>query len=142
MRRLACVGMLTLLAGCMTSPVTERTATPVPDERAWGYQQAVPGGATVAVMRDAGAFGSGCYFGVFVNGEAAARIAPGEIVRFQLKAGEHLIGMGGDPAGRALCSLDGVPFKEVQATLSPGQTRKYRLSGDMGAGFSISPTSF
>lgn len=125
----------------MTSPVTERTAKDIPAERAWGYQQAVEDGGIIVVTRDAGAFGSGCYFGVFVDGEAAARIGPGEIVRFQVDSGEHLIGMGGDPAGRGLCAIDGVPFREVQATLKPGQTRKYRVSGDMGAGFSISPTS-
>src|SRR5690606_14332164 len=142
MRKLLFVAAGLLLAGCTTTPVSEATAKPVPADRILGYQSEISAGGVLVVTRDSGAFGSGCYLGIYINGAPAARIGPGEIAKFQVPAGEHLIGMGKDPNGRVLCAIDGMALREIQATVSAGQTRRYRVFGDLNAGFSISPTSF
>ncbi|MDI2589878.1 hypothetical protein POF45_00325 [Pseudomonas sp. 681] len=136
------VGALALvaLAGCSTSPVPLSQAKLVPKERVFATQAqpAVPFG-TIVVARDTGTLGGGCYLAIYLDGDVAARIDTGEVVRFKVPAGDHLIGMGIDKQGGGLCSFTDM-LKEQSAPVKSGQVRLFRVSGDQ-AGFDIRPSS-
>lgn len=131
-----------LLAGCGTTPVSSRDAKPVPPSRILGYQSSVKDGGTVVVVRDNGwTAGGGCYVAVLVDGRVAARVGTGEMVRLQLSPGRHIVGMSGDAEGGGLCGMQiGQPIKETAAEIRPGETQKYRISGDTN-GLDLRPTS-
>lgn len=134
---------IALLAGCSTNQTSYEQAKPAPSDRVIGYQKSPSGEyGDILVTRDGGVMGSGCYLAVFVNGSLAARLAPGERVKFMVPAGDNLVGSGADPKGNGLCAISGVTMREVSASIRPGETKRFRISGDMNAGFVISPSSF
>ncbi|HCL3594367.1 TPA: hypothetical protein N2A81_005976 [Pseudomonas aeruginosa] len=138
MKKLIGVAALMALAGCSTNPTSAENADQVPVSRIFYSGTGVSG---IQITRDGGALGSGCYIGVFLDGKLVARIGGGETVKLSVPAGEHLVGMGDDPHGNGLCAIGGVAMREVPASLSAGQNRRFRIFGDMN-GFQISPTSF
>ena len=131
-----------LLAGC-TTQVPLNQAAPVPSSRAFSYQSETsePFG-TLIVARDTGlVMGGGCYLAVYIDGKVTARIDTGEVVRFHVPIGDHLVGMGIDKAGSGSCSV-GSLLKEQSVSLKVGQTKLYRIGGDWEVGLDIRPSSF
>jgi hypothetical protein len=130
------------LAGCSSAPVASGLAARVPADRTFANQVNVPGGATLVVTRDNGFWASGgCFATVLIDGKKAARIDTGEIVRFKLKPGRHIIGISGDEEGGGVCALQvGQPVKETSSELSSGETQNFRISGTSN-GLDIRPSS-
>lgn len=142
MRKIITALALVALAGCVTSPVPAEKARPVPADRALLLQSkpAVPYG-TILVTRDTGFLGGGCFLAVHVDGQLAARIDTGEVVRFFAPVGDHLVGMGIDKSGGGMCSWTDM-LKEQSVTLANGQIKRFRIGGDSQAGLDIRPSSF
>ena len=132
-----------LLAGCSSTPVDPGSAKKVPADRIFALQAAVPGGATLAVSRDDGFWASGgCYAAVLVDGKRVARMGTGELAKFQVKPGRHIIGIVGDQDGNGMCALQiGQPAKETATSLQAGEVQKFRISGTQD-GLDIRPSSF
>ncbi|WP_404486405.1 hypothetical protein ABWL43_01520 [Pseudomonas sp. HT11] len=131
-----------LLAGCSSTPVAPGSAKRVPSDRVYAYQSDIPGGATLAVSRDNGFWASGgCMATVLIDGKKVARIDTGEIVKFKVKPGRHIVGIAGDDEGNGLCAMQiGQPVKETAAEVSSGETQKFRISGTQN-GTDIRPSS-
>lgn len=132
-----------LLAGCSSTPVDPGSAKTVPADRIFALQAAVPGGATLAVSRDDGFWASGgCYAAVLVDGKRVARMGTGEVAKFLVKPGRHIVGIVGDQDGNGMCAWQiGQPAKETATTLHAGEVQKFRISGTQD-GLDIRPTSF
>ena len=131
-----------LVAGCSSTPVDQSSAKKVPAARTLAYQANVPGGATLIISRDNGFWASGgCMATVLVDGKKAARIDTGEIVRFELKPGRHIVGIAGDDDGKGLCAMQiGQPVKEIATDVAAGEVQKFRISGTQN-GTDIRPSS-
>ncbi|WP_414878790.1 hypothetical protein [Pseudomonas sp. IT-P100] len=144
MRILIGVFALAVLTGCSTSPLSSENAKAVPVERLLQYQEkSAKNDATVVVTRDSGLMmGGGCHLGFFVDGKLSARLSPGETAKFYVPSGERLLGMGSDPKGNGLCAISSVALREVNATLTPGVVKRFRILGDQTGGFTITPTSY
>ena len=133
--------LVSLMAGCSTSPVAFDQAKPVPVERvlAYGKKPAGPYG-TIQVARDTGFVAGGCFVAVHVDGRPVARIDTGEALSLYVPAGDHLVGLGADERGSGLCSWSG-SLKEQSATLKTGQVKRFRIGGDTNTGLDIRPRS-
>jgi hypothetical protein len=129
-----------LLAGCITKPPRpDQLREPSPD-RLLAYQAASDGDANIVVTRDVGFAGSGCYTAVFIDGKVAAKLATGERVTFYVPSGPRILGAWN--TGAALCGYrEGEDRKEVDATVKPGETRKFRITINPNAGIEINPTT-
>ncbi|RIA31315.1 hypothetical protein DFO61_2031 [Ectopseudomonas oleovorans] len=125
---------LLVMTGCTTSKLTPEHADPVPANRLYGFTQKVGSDdAKITVVRDGGAFGSGCGFVVHIDGKRAATLNSGEVASFYVDPGEHVISVG--LSGIGLCSaID----KTTEFVASQNQKRIYRLSTDLN-GFYINP---
>ncbi|MBH3342443.1 hypothetical protein I5O09_01670 [Pseudomonas parafulva] len=130
---------LALLAGCATSPVPLSQAKQAPSDRVTGYQSSVAGGGQIIVTRDSGFPGGGCYATVFINGEPVARLNPKEKAYFSVPAGEWMVGASLE--GKALCGMNAERL-ETEASIKPGQTKKYRIYTSGDGGVSVKPTTF
>lgn len=137
----AATALVSLMAGCSTSPVSFDQAKPVPVERvlAYGKKPTGPYG-TIQVARDTGFVAGGCFVAVHVDGRPVARIDTGEALSLYVPAGDHLVGLGADERGSGLCSWSG-PLKEQSATLKAGQVKRFRIGGDTNVGLDIRPSS-
>ncbi|MFO3664282.1 hypothetical protein [Pseudomonas amygdali] len=130
------------IVGCSSTPVESESARRVPADRTFAYQASVPGGATLIISRDNGFWASGgCFVTVLIDGKKAARVNTGEMAKFQLKPGRHIVGIAGDEEGRGLCALQiGQPVKESASELVAGDVQKFRISGTQN-GNDIRPSS-
>ncbi|MCP6695850.1 hypothetical protein [Pseudomonas donghuensis] len=132
---------LVLLAGCSTSPVSPEQATPVPADRLASFTtKPKEAYGTVIVTRDTGWMGGGCFVAVHIDGKVAARIDTGEVARFYLPTGDHLVGLGIDKQGGGMCSWTDM-LKEQSASLKEGQVKRFRIGGDSQGGLDIRPSS-
>src|SRR5450830_1869442 len=131
MHRILLSAAIVVLAGCSSTPVEPGSAKRVPADRVYANQAAVPGGATLVVSRDNGFWASGgCLATVLIDGKKVSRMDTGEIVKFKVKPGRHIVGIAGDDEGNGLCAMQiGQPVKETAAEVSPGETQKFRISG-------------
>jgi hypothetical protein len=78
---------------------------------------------------------------VLIDGKKVARINTGEIVKFQIKPGRHIVGIAGDDEGNGLCAMQiGQPVKETASELTAGEVQKYRIAGTQD-GLDIRPSS-
>jgi hypothetical protein len=121
-----------LLAGCATSPVPADKADPVPSNRLFAF-----GGKSesqLLVTRDSGLYGSGCNYRLYIDGTLAAEFASGEVARFGVKSGKHILGV--KPS--AACGGWGLVEREVDVKTGETVRRRITLSGDS---FDISPTA-
>lgn len=128
-----------VLAGCATQAPKQSQIKPVPTDRALAYQSASDGDATIIVTRDIGFAGSGCFAGLYLDGDLVAKLDTGERTSLYVPSGRHVIGTWN--VGKALCGYrEGKDRRETDATLKPGETRKFRILID-NAGVEITPTT-
>ncbi|WP_217639878.1 hypothetical protein [Vreelandella subterranea] len=135
MKTIALLGVVVLLSGCSTSPVSSESANPVPDERLHAFQDKGDGNARFVVTRDNGFFGSGCRTDTAIDGKHAAEIGPGETAGFYLKPGRHIVGIN----SRGVC-MGGL--KEAEFVAREGDETRYRISIDSTGSMDISPTAY
>jgi hypothetical protein len=123
---------VSLLAGCATSPISADKADPVPQSRLYAFGNKAD--AQVVVTRDSGLYGSGCNYRLYIDGTLAAEFASGEVAKFGVKAGKHILGV--KPS--AACGGFGLVEREVEVGAGESVRRRITLSGDA---FDISPTA-
>jgi hypothetical protein len=130
-RLLALVVSMLALSGCATTPVSPATASRVPAERLFAFQDASPSSsATIVLTRDSGFLGSGCFASLTINGVHAARFDVGETARFHVPPGEVLLRNGVDQAGRGLCGVGKDHWTQRETVVRAGETKYFRLSLD------------
>lgn len=136
MQRIIAAGLVVLaLSGCATAPMPVSEAKPVPSDEIYGFKSPASkdsGGLTV--FRDDGFVGSGCDIMLYIDGQRAAKIGPGEKASFNLPTGAVNLGTGLAESG--LCA--GAAIKTVAADIKPGKDAIYRINGDM-QGFYLGP---
>src|SRR5690606_35298366 len=104
------------------------SAVPVEASKALAFQQPTADSrAEIVVVRDRGAYGSGCDVALFVNGRIGAYIGAGRTARFYVPARPLALGVA--PSGTGLCS--GSTVRTIGSTAVDGQSRHYRISMDM-----------
>jgi len=86
--------VLISISGCATSQMPTKDAQTVPADRIFRTEH-LPheGNARVLFVRDFGFTGSGVYDHIFIDGNKAASLNPGEKVEFILHPGEHIFGV-------------------------------------------------
>ncbi|MGF6476633.1 hypothetical protein ABIE06_003481 [Pantoea dispersa] len=85
------------LSGCATEAVLPSKAKQAPQERLYLFQkQSAEFNSKLIVVRDSGYLGSGCFTGVYINGQRAATLDPAEKATFFLKPGEVSVGIKGE----------------------------------------------
>lgn len=126
---------MVMLAGCASSAISVRDATPVPRDEIYGFQTkpAEPSGK-ITVVRDGGAVGSGCDLVFYIDGRKAAKLGQGQRATFLVPAGAVNVGAG--LANSGLCG--GAAVRTISANVKANQESLFRLSVDM-SGFYLSP---
>ncbi|MCU7238781.1 hypothetical protein [Pseudomonas peradeniyensis] len=124
MRILIGLVSLALLAGCSTTPVSERSARQIPTERI--YDQSVihkvsADESTVTFLRDEGFYGSGCSHVVYVNNRKAFAIRSGEGIRIHLAPGSYFFRL---ETGAGMCPNIAT---SQNSELKPGAHEAYRI---------------
>lgn len=85
------------LSGCATEAVLPSKAKQAPQERVYLFQNKTSElNSKLIVVRDSGYLGSGCFTGVYINGQRAATLDPAEKATFYLKPGEVSVGIKGE----------------------------------------------
>ncbi|TBU72134.1 3-isopropylmalate dehydratase [Phytopseudomonas daroniae] len=138
MRSIFTVLPLLALAGCSSYQADPDKVTAVPAERLLAYQAPVSGGGEVVVNRDLGLMGGGCYVAVLVDRKIAARIAVGEEARFQVPAGNRILGITADTQDDTLCGK-GRLNREVAVKVEAGGSTDLRIVSQNRGGFDIRP---
>lgn len=132
MRQIVIALTVLALAGCATKPVAPNLARDVPADRAITHQSPISGGGMITVVRDKGMTGSGCYAGVFVNGELAAKLGTAERVNIYLPVGRSILAS--HSVGAGLCGIElqkrGERATAVQITAGDSFTYRLALSSD------------
>jgi hypothetical protein len=123
--------------------VDSGTAKRVPADRIYAYQAGEPGSATIIVSRDKGFWASGgCFTTLLIDGKKAALLDTGEVAKFQVNPGRHIVGIAGDDDGSGLCGMQiGQPLKETATEVAAGEVQKFRVNGTQN-GSDIRPSSF
>lgn len=117
-------------AGCATTATPPGRAVPVPFDRI--VTGDVQGDARIVVVRDEGMLGGGCYYMLYVNSRAVARLGPNERVTTGVRSGDLLLTVGRDPQGRALCGLEPGHRVQREFAIKAGETKHFRMA--VGAG--------
>lgn len=138
MRLIFAVLPLLVLAGCSSYQADPEKITDIPSERLRAYQEPVQGGGEVVVTRDLGLMGGGCYVAVLVDRKVAARIAVGERGRFQVPAGNRIVGIAADSEDETLCGK-GRLNREVAVKVEAGGVANLRIVSQNRGGFDIFP---
>ncbi|KJZ62826.1 hypothetical protein [Pseudomonas fluorescens] len=136
MQRIIAVGALLLaLGGCATSPMSVSEARPVPADKMYALKdQGTKDSGRLTVFRDDVFVGAGCDAVLYIDGQRAAKIGPGQKASFILPAGEVNLGTGLAESG--LCA--GAAIKTVASNIKPGKEVIYRISWDT-QGFYLGP---
>ena len=118
-----------LLGACSTKPTTvASTVTPTL------YHTANADTATVIVTRDSGILGSACSTFIFVDAKQAAKLRPAESATLYVPSGSHILSF---DTARGVCPS---AADAVEITLQKGDTKRYRIRGDMNGNFQLLPT--
>lgn len=133
-RKLWITAMLALsAAGCMsTKQPPAADVRDVPVDRILLTTQQSPETGQVVITRDIGMLAGGCYLGVMVDGELAAKLDRAERVTLHLPAGSHIL-TATYVGGRGLCgalqsdSSSAAHRRSVEITVGAGQVKRYRL---------------
>jgi len=136
MRRIIATGALLLaLGGCATSPMQVSEARPVPASEMYAIKiEDAEDAGRLTIFRDDGFVGAGCDAVFYIDGQRAAKIAPGQKASFVLPPGEVNIGTGLAESG--LCA--GVAIKTIAANIKPRKEVIYQINWDT-QGFSLGP---
>lgn len=136
MRGIIATGALLLaLGGCATSPMRVSEARPVPASEMYAIKsQGTQDPGRLTIFRDDGFDGAGCDVVFYIDGQRAAKIAPGQKASFVLPAGKVNLGAGLAESG--LCA--GVAIKTVAANIRPRKEVIYRINWDT-QGFNLDP---
>ncbi|KAF2391964.1 MULTISPECIES: hypothetical protein [Pseudomonas] len=127
-----------VLAGCSTDPIPSRLATEAPPSQRIEFQHKPQGEyAILQVVRDSGHTGSLCSMGIYINGQKAALLDPGQKVSFYLPPGALIIGAG--YSGSGMCGM-GAARIERDASVVRNSTRTYRVSTSGDGVIDVSPT--
>lgn len=139
MRRAAfLIATVGLISGCATTPVPLTSAKPVPANRLLAFQAPVDGKtATIAVVRDEGFTGGGCFLGLYLNGVLAARMDVSEGARFHVNPGEVLLRVSWDPKGSGLCGFGSGEWKQIESLVRLNEEKSFRLSINPTGGLDI-----
>lgn len=138
MRSICAVLPLLALAGCSSFQADPENVRAVPAERLLAYQQPLEGGGQILVNRDLGMLGGGCYVAVLVDRQVAARIGIGESARFQVPAGQRVVGIGIDEQDDTLCGK-GRLRRELAVKVMAGESQRLRIVSEAKGGFDIRP---
>jgi hypothetical protein len=124
-----------LLSGCATQAVPLQQAESPPPSRLMLYQN-VPQTpfATIVVVRDSGMLAGSCRTGVYINGEFAASLASKEKAEFRVPVGNNEVSIGQDMIENSLCIWRDTSGR-LPMTLRAGESRYFRVAGDMQRGF-------
>ncbi len=136
MRSICAVLPLLALAGCSSFQADPENVRAVPAERLLAYQQPLAGGGQIVVNRDLGMLGGGCYVAVLVDRQVAARIGIGESARFQVPAGNRVVGIGIDEQDDTLCGK-GRLRRELAVKVAVGESQRLRIVSEAKGGFDI-----
>ena len=136
MRLICAVLPLLALAGCSSFQADPENVRAVPAERLLAYQQPLAGGGQIVVNRDLGMLGGGCYVAVLVDRQVAARIGIGESARFQVPAGNRVVGIGIDEQDDTLCGK-GRLRRELAVKVAVGESQRLRIVSEAKGGFDI-----
>lgn len=135
MKKIFGLGLVVGLVGCSTLPVSSQDRKELPQERQLAFQAKTDtNSAKIIVTRDAGAVGSACYYGFWVDGILAGRFAPKETAVFYIPEGERVLKSGRDPQGKGLCGLDKKVWNQIESVVDKNTVKSYRMTMD-GAGF-------
>ncbi len=121
------------LAGC-SMPTKQPVAseiTEVPRDRVEKIKEQLAPLGRISVTRDVGLLGSGCYLGLMIDGQLAARLDPGERYSVDLSAGRHLL-TATFVKGRGLCGIGSekqaaAQRRSTEVFVDAGQNRPYRI---------------
>ncbi|WP_081214435.1 hypothetical protein [Pseudomonas synxantha] len=127
MRILIAAVAVAMLAGCENTPISADKADPIPANRIYAFTQ--KGDSELVVTRDSGMNQGGLKLKFYIDGTLAATFGQGEVGRFGLTRGTHILAIS-----------DGSALVESEIELVPGQTIRRRISVSM-QGFDLSPTS-
>lgn len=139
MRLILALASLLSLTACSSWQADPEDVVPVPADRVLTYQVPVENSGEVVVTRDFAWRGGGCYIGLMIDRELAARVHVGEVVRLQVPAGQRIVSIGTDPLDDTLCGKLRLR-REKLAQVEPGQTLEYRIIVDNQIGFDIVPS--
>jgi len=110
-------------------------ARPVPASEMYAIKsQGTQDAGRLTIFRDDGFDGAGCDVVFYIDGQRAAKIAPGQKASFVLPAGKVDLGAGLAESG--LCA--GVAIKTVAANIRPRKEVIYRINWDT-QGFNLDP---
>lgn len=138
MRLIVALTAVLSLSACSSWQPDPEEISPVPPERALAYQEPLENAGEVVVTRDFGLRGGGCYIGVMIDRELAARLHVGEVVRFQVPSGARVVSIGVDPLDDTLCGKLRLR-REKLAQVETGKMLEYRVTVDNRIGFDIVP---
>ncbi|MDO9094461.1 MAG: hypothetical protein Q8R98_03670 [Rubrivivax sp.] len=127
---IAALSVVAVLAGCasvQTEEVNKDRAMRVPPERVLAAEPP-DANASIIVVRDWAMPAASCYWGLYVDGQLAARIGNIERVDLRVKAGEVKISTARDPMGKGLCgNVLGAQEIQRSTTIEAGATKVFRL---------------
>lgn len=130
---------LVVLAGCSTSPVPSSQAKSAPANQLLKFQNKPVGSyATLQVIRDSGHTGSMCSMAVFIDGEKAALLDPGQKAFFYIQPGQ--VTLGAAYFGTGMCGMGG---ERIERDVSAQQNviKKYRVFTGGDGRIDILPTT-
>jgi hypothetical protein len=125
----ASAALTVAVTGCAPTPISADQADPVPSSRLYAF--GAKSESQIVVTRDSGFVGSGCKIRFYIDGKSAADFYSGEVARFGVSAGKHLLAA--EPI--EICGGSGIGESEI--TLKAGESARRRV-----AGASVMPTSF
>lgn len=136
-KRIVVIGMIALVSGCATQPVSNAAARSVPSNRIIDSAliKPSPDSGVVTVKRDSGFGGSACSSRVFVNAKPIADLDASEKVVLYLQAGEYILSAW--PNG--IC---GGGMSEVRASVKSGSELSFRIGYGSNGDFTINATAF
>ncbi|MDH2077144.1 MULTISPECIES: hypothetical protein [Pseudomonas] len=121
------------IAGCSTSPIPIDQAKPVPASRVFALQQKKD--SQLVVTRDSGIVGSELRFILHIDGKPAGEFHPGEVARFGLTPGKHVLGLG------TWVLFGKSDIIESEIDIKPGETLRRRIS-IRGGDYYLTPTAY
>src|SRR5262245_13593758 len=125
--------IITLLAGCATTPTSSRDASAIPASKHIAYTEPNKTTAPVLIIRDSCFMGSACDTKVTVNGQLTAYLGSGEKVTLHIPTGEVIIGI----EASGICAGG---LQEKRVSLIPGKMTYLRIGYDTSGALNLNST--